>query len=273
MLPAFLITFREVLEAALIVATILGILTRLGSFQSIKTVWSATITALVTSLILLIGGSLIGLKVQELFEAQEALFEGIVMIISAFFITWAVFFLHKTFGHYKLQLLQQVRQTMEANQQQGIFLLVFTAVFREGFEIILFLSTMFFSSKPTDIFLGFVSGALIAGIVAYLLFRTTIKLPVFYAFRVTSLLLILFAAGLLAHGYHELTEAGVLNEVASLPRVTFSFLPETATVLGSTIRAVFGLARSMHIIEFLLWSGYTLIMIWFVFLKPSVTKA
>jgi high-affinity iron transporter len=272
MLPALLITFREVLEAALIVATILGILTKLGHHQSIKTVWTATISALLVSVLLLAGGSLLGLKIQELFEAQEALFEGIVMIISAFFITWAVFFLHKTFGHYKLQLLQQVRQTMELNQKRGIFLLVFTAVFREGFEIILFLSTMFFSSRPIDILNGFILGAMIATIIAILLFKTTIKLPVFYAFRITSLLLILFAAGLLAHGYHELTEAGVISEIGFLPTLTFSFLPEKTSVLGSTIRAVFGLAKQMHTVEFILWSGYTLIMTWIVFLKPSLKK-
>jgi high-affinity Fe2+/Pb2+ permease len=38
MIPAFLITFREVIEASLIVVTILGILTKLNQINDIKTV-------------------------------------------------------------------------------------------------------------------------------------------------------------------------------------------------------------------------------------------
>lgn len=274
MFPSFLITFREVLEAALIVATILSILTKLKYTNSIKTVWIATIIALVSSLLLLLLGSVLGLKIHEQFTGKtEALFEGVVMIISSIFITWAVFFLHKTFAHYKLTLLQKVQSTMETHEQKGIFLLVFTAVFREGFEIVLFLSTLFFSSKPLEIAGGFLAGTAIATSVALLLFKTTIKLPIFYAFRITSLLLILFAAGLLSHGYHELTEAGVMSEMTKLPELTFSFIPEKSTVTGSTIRAVFGIAKTMSTIEFLLWSGYTLLMTWVIFLRPTINTS
>jgi high-affinity iron transporter len=272
MVAAFLITFREILEASLIIATIIGILSRLQHKQSIKTVWLATSCAIGSSLGLLILGSLFGLRINQLFEQYEALFEGVIMVISAFFITWAVFFLHRTFGHYKLVLLQKVRSTMEKNSQRSIFLLVFTAVFREGFEIILFLSTSFFSNQPFEIILGFGLGSLLALMMAFLLFRTSINLPIFYTFRLTSLLLILFAAGLLAHGYHELTEAGLLTYSFNLPSLTFHFIPEKSTFLGSVIRAVFGLGRTMHTIEFALWSGYTILMSWIIFIKPVFSK-
>lgn len=270
MLPTLLITFREILEAALIVATVLGILAKLGSTKAIKTVWTATGAALLSSLLLLLAGSVFGLKIHEQFTGRtEEIFEGIVMIVSAVFITWAVFFLHKTFGHYKLTLLQKVRTTMEANEQKGIFLLVFTAVFREGFEIILFLSTIFFSSKPAEIVTGFVLGTVLACTLAFTLFRTSIRLPVFYTFRLTSILLILFAAGLLSHGFHELSEAGLFAEIQSLPQLTFSFIPTESSIAGSIVKTVFGLTKTMHSIEFALWSGYTLIMTWIVFLRPS----
>lgn len=260
MLPALLITFREILEAALIVATILGVLKKLGFVQSIKTVWMGTIAAILASVLLLFAGSLLGLKVHELFEAHEALFEGAVMIISAFFITWAVFFLHKTFAHHKLELLQKVRKTMEKNEQKGIFLLVFTAVFREGIEIVLFLSTIFFSAQPLSIASGFLIGTLSAVTLSYFIFNATVRLPVYQTFRLTSILLILFAAGMLAHGYHELTEAHIFPEFTNLPTLTLFFLPEKTTVIGALIRGVFGLSRSMHSLELLVWSVYAFIM-------------
>lgn len=92
MLPALLITFREILEAALIVATILGILVKLGHTKAIKAVWMGTLSAFGISLIFLLLGSMTGLRVHELFTGRtEQLFEGSVMTISAIFITWAVF--------------------------------------------------------------------------------------------------------------------------------------------------------------------------------------
>src|SRR3989304_7652889 len=227
MLPAFLITFREVIEAALIVATILGILVRLKQKKGVKTVWLATVIAAVVSILLLGLGSLFGLKEQEINSGKiEEFIEGILMIISATFITWAVFFLHNYFGKYKTRLLQKIKASVEQEEQKGLFVLVFTAVFREGVEIVLFLSTIYFSSNPQSIFAGFTMGVVVAFLVSLGLFTATLKLPVYYAFRTTSILLILFAAGLLAKGVHEFAEVGLLPEMA---KVTFAFLPASAT--------------------------------------------
>ncbi|PIV71264.1 hypothetical protein COW57_00440, partial [Candidatus Roizmanbacteria bacterium CG17_big_fil_post_rev_8_21_14_2_50_39_7] len=49
---------------------------------------------------------------------------------------------------------QKVRKSIEEQEQRGLFVLVFTAVFREGFEIVLFLSTIYLSSNPQRIFIG-----------------------------------------------------------------------------------------------------------------------
>ena len=266
MLAALLITFREILEAALIVATIIGILKKLRANSSIKTVWMGTVAAIGASVLFLVIGSVAGLEVHELFEDHEALFEGTVLMISAVFITWAVFFLHKTFAHHKLTLLQKVRTTLEKNEQKAIFFLVFTAVLREGLEIVLFLSTIFFSSNPLSIGTGFILGSASAVLIAYLLFTATVRLPVYKTFRLTSILLIFFAAGMLAQGFHELTEAGIFPEIASLPVMTLFILPEKSTFLGSIIRSVFGLSRSMASLELLLWSGYAAVM-WNLVLK------
>lgn len=270
MLPAFLITFREVIEAALIVATILGILTKLGQKKEIKTVWIATIFAAAISMLVVFLGSMTGVKVRELYAGKtEALIEGILMCISAVFITWAVFFLHNYFGRYKTKLLARLRQTIELRQQRGLFMLTFTAVLREGFEIILFLSTIYFSSNPVQILGGFAMGTTLALLVCFGLFAATIRLPIFYAFRATSALLILFAAGLLAHGTHELVEAGIF---AATPHVYLPFLPEKSSFIGGTIQAIFGVTRKMEVQTLALYSTYTAVMTWRVFFR-RVSKA
>ncbi|MBI4136671.1 FTR1 family protein [Candidatus Roizmanbacteria bacterium] len=270
MLPSFLITLREVIEATLIVATILGILVKLNQTKSIKTVWLATISAIIVSVGLLGLGSLAGIKVQELYSGRaEEIIEGILMVVSAGFITWAVFFLHNYFAQYKTHLLTKIKSTVEQKKgsQRALFALVFTAVFREGFEIVLFLSTIYFASNPTQIFSGFAGGIAAGLIVSYLFFTTTLRLPVYYAFRTTSVLLILFAAGLLAHGVHEFHEAGFYPEIL---KMTHPLLPEKSSIAGSIIQSMFGVTKQMDSLQLIAYTGYIFIMHKIVFGKKSL---
>lgn len=269
MLPAFLITFREVIEASLIVATVLGILVKLKQTKGIKTVWIATAAAAGISIILLAIGAILGLKFQELYTGRtEEIIEGVLMVTSAVFITWAVFFLHNYFSNYKVKLLQKVKDTVEKEEQKGLFILVFTAVFREGFEIVLFLSTIYFSSNPQEIFTGFTGGIIAGLLISFALFSATLKMPVYYAFRVSSILLILFAAGLLARGVHEFAEAGLVPEIGEF---MIAFLPSKSTFMGDMIKAVFGITQKMDAIQISLYTAYTAFMGWWVFWRKTST--
>ncbi len=270
MLPAFLITFREVIEATLIVATVLGILVKLKQFTSIKTVWWGTMTAAFTSMALLGVGSLFGLKIHELYTGRaEKIFEGVTMLTSAFFITWAVFWLHNYFGRYKLTLLQKVKKTVVEEKQRGLFLLVFTAVFREGFEIVLFLTTIYLSANPVSVFTGFGLGTITALLVSTSLFTASLKLPVFRAFQATTVLLVLFAAGLAGRGMHEFIEAGIISEYL---KVTISFLPETGHLAGDLIKSVFGWSKTMDYLQLAVYAGYLSVMRWYLFGKKSAIR-
>lgn len=267
MLPAFLITFREVVEASLIVTTILGILVKLNQNKGIKTVWTATGSAAAVSLFLLGAASIFGWKIQEIYKGKvEETVEGILMITAAIFITWAVFFLHNYLARYKTKLLEKVKETIERNAQKGLFILVFTAVFREGFEIILFLSTIFFSANPQSIFTGFGAGVIGGLLVSLVFFTATVKMPIEYAFRATSILLILFAAGLIARGVHEFAEIGLLPEINTL---TLSIIPAKHTLSGSMLKAMFGITQKMDMIQLSLYSLYISFMSWWIFLRKS----
>jgi len=267
MIPSFLITFREVIEASLIVATIAGILVKLNQKKQLKTVWLATSAAALLSVILLVLGSILGIKVQEVFETHEAVIEGTLMVTTAVFITWAVFFLHNYFGVYKARLLQKIKDTVEKEEQKGLFVLVFTSVFREGFEIVLFLSTIYFSSSPEKILTGFVLGAIGGLILALSLFTATVKLPVYHAFRMTSILLILFAAGLLGRGMHEFAEVGFVPE---LGKMVFAFLPAKGTFTADMLKALFGISQKMDYIQIMFYSVYAFFMTWWVFFRKNI---
>ena len=269
MLPAFLITFRETLEASLIVAAILSILIKFKQTMVAKSVWLASGLAAFASIAILIIASFFGLRIQEIYTGKtEEFIEGIFMIASAGFITWAVFFLHKTFTDFKKGVFKKISEKAEKQEIKGIFWLTFIAVFREGFEIVLFLSTIFLSSRPMEVFSGFITGVASGLVVALSLVITSIRLPIKAAFKSINLLLIFFASGLLARGVHEFEEAKVLPQ---LPGLNFVFLPEK-WIAADLIKALFGLTPQMNYLQISLYLIYTGALLWFVFIKKDEIK-
>lgn len=267
MFPSFIITFREVIEATVIVATILGVISKLKWKEAIHTVWRATGVAVASSMLLIAAASIFGFKIQQFYTGRtEEIIEGILMIISAVFITWAVFFLHTFFSRHKGHLMQQVKKTVEAKEMKGLFVLVFTAVFREGFEIALFLSSIYLSAKPTDVFFGFLGGMVGGLIVSFFFFRTTERLPIQYAFRISGALLILFAGGLIARGIHEFAEARIIPEYFMM---TFAFIPDKASFMGGLIKALFGITQKMDIIPLVSYFAYIIVMGWYILVKDK----
>ncbi len=257
-LPALLITFREVLEATLIVATVVTLLTKLKQKRSLRAVWLGTGVAVLLSMMFLVGASLMGLRAQELYSGKtEELVEGVLMVVSAGFVTWAVFWLHTHFAQQKVKLLHKIKKTVEAEEQRGLFILTFTAVLREGIEIVLFLSTIYLSSRPSEILGGFVVGMMGALLVCAGLFTLTLRFPVYWTFRITSWLLVAFAAGLLARGVHEFSELGWLPETRA---ITLAFLPAAKTFGGEMVKALFGLRRVMDMAQIAIYGGYVGVM-------------
>jgi high-affinity iron transporter len=271
MFPSFLVTFREVLEAALIVATIAGILTKIGATHKLRIIALGCIAACVLSVVLVIGGSGFGFEFRKIYSGRtEEIIEGVLMILTAACITWAVFVINRNFRHEKVMLHQRIDTAVSRADDRGLFILVFTSVFREGFEIVLFLTTISLSATPEQVAGGFVYGALLGLWFAYGIFRSSIKLPIYQTFRITNILLIFFASGLLARGIHEFAEAGLLPEIA---KQTFVFIPHASTFIGGFLKSMFGITRQMDVIQLAVYATYAWVMFWYVFAKKAAQNA
>ena len=96
--------------------------------------------------------------------------------------------------------------------------------------------------------LGASLGIAVAIIIAYLFFRGMGRLSMRRCFTVTSVLLILFAAGLVAHGIHELQEAAVIPILVEPVWDTNCLLDEKAA-MGSIAKGVFGYNGNPSLIE------------------------
>lgn len=92
-------------------------------------------------------------------------------------------------------------------------------------------------------------------VLGWLLFAAGKRLDVRAFFRTTGVLLIIFAAGLVAHGVHELQEAAMLPTVIEHLWDVNHILDEHSAV-GMFLKALFGYNGNPSLIEVLSYVGY-----------------
>lgn len=236
MFASFLLSLREGLEAALIIGIVLGALRKIGKTHLNKTVWigvgSAVLLSLAAALVLnAVGASFEG--------AAEEIFEGFAMLIAAGVLTWMVFWMQRQSQSIKSELEADVRQAAMRNGGRALFTLAFVAVLREGIELALFLTAASVTSGAQGTLIGGLLGLAVAIVLGWALFATTIRLNLQRFFMVTGVLLIFFAAGLLAHGVHEFNEVGWIPSIIEHVWDINPILDENST-LGLMLKALFG---------------------------------
>lgn len=197
----FIIMFRESMEAALIVGIIYTLLVKQGLEREIKQLWLGVGCAIIASI--LAGFLLIRAKASIGNASLEALFEAVSMFITAGLIWYVIFWLSKQVG--QTAELAANTNTAIANAGWGVFLIVFFAILREGFETVIFLMGSF-SMMESFSYLGFFSGLIIAIMIGYAVVIQGKKSGLRAYFRVTSLLLVVFATGMMTYGTHEVEE-------------------------------------------------------------------
>lgn len=116
------------------------------------------------------------------------------------------------------------------------------------------------NSSTENSLIGGVLGFIIALIVAWLVFRTTLNLNLKKFFQLTGAFIIFIAAGMLAGGIHELEEAGIIPIIIEHVWDINSILNDKGTV-GSFLKAVFGYNGNPSITEVLAYFAYIAVTI------------
>ncbi len=139
--------------------------------------------------------------------------------------------------------------------------MAFLAVVREGVELALFLTAVNFSEPlvgaeaPILGWLGGLLGLIAAGIIGWLMFDMSIKMNLRRFFQLTSLVLIVFAAGLVGHAVHEFNELGWIPTVIAHLYDLNALVPQTSTV-GQFLSALFGYNANPSLTETIGYLGY-----------------
>lgn len=257
MLAAFVITLREGLEIALVVGIVLGYLAKTARREQSLYAWTGVIAASVASALLAISMRAVGAELEEPFEQ---IFEGMTMLLAVAMLTWMVFWMRSQARFFKANLEQRVQRAVTRGQNWGLFLLAFLAVFREGVETALFLAANAFAADTGQTLLGALLGLAIAIAVGVLIYASARRINLKSFFDITSVFILLFAAGLLAHAVHEFQEIGWLPVLTALAWDTSAFL-DNKSVLGSILRAVVGYNAKPSLLEVFSYIGYWLTII------------
>jgi high-affinity iron transporter len=232
---AGIVMLREGFEASLIVGIVLAFLNRTGRREGFWPVWVGTAAALALSVG--VGGTLFAIGA-ELEGRAEAVFEGGAMLFAAALLTWMIFWMRRQARTIKRELEQQVEHALAKGSALALGLVAFVGVLREGVETALFLFGTVEGANTLVASTSAAAGLAAAIFLGYLFYRGASRLDLHRFFTVTSALLLLFAAWLLANGLHELGEAGLFAENELL------LLGAFAALAGPTLYFFFRPARA-----------------------------
>ena len=252
MLPSMLLTFREGLEAALIVGIMLGYLRQVGQMHRQRWIWAAVGSAAALSLTLALGLQAVGAQLEG---QAEYVFEGLAMLLAVGVLTWMIFWMRRHAHTMRAALQNSVQAAVQSGASGALFGVAFLAVLREGVETALFLTAARIAGDGLSTLVGGVSGLALAMAVGWAIYSGSARLNVRRFFDVSSALLLVFAAGLFAHGVHELQEAGWLPVFVEHVWSTKATLDDGST-LGAVLRTLVGYNDDPSLLEVLGYGGY-----------------
>ena len=254
MLANYLIGLREGLEAALVVSILVAYLVRSGRRNRLRPIWFGVAGAVGASLA---AGALLTFTSRSMsFRAQE-MFGGLMSVLAVCFVTWMVFWMRRASRHLKGELQDKLDAAL-AMGTGALAVTAFVAVGREGLETALFIWTAVQATGNTA---APVAGALLglatSVVLGYLIYQRSVKLNLGTFFRWTGAGLVVVAAGVLAYGFHDLQEAGLLG-FGGLDRVVLDatgILPPSSW-WGALFKGLFSISAKPTRLELGVWLAY-----------------
>ena len=278
-IAGFVITFREALEAALIVGIVAAYLKKVGCPEATRylilgAASAAGVSVVFAWILQAAYGGLVG--------AYESLFEGLTALTAAGFLTYMIFWMTRNARKYKGELERKLDLALTSGQLLGVAAIAFVAVFREGIETVLFLTAIFFID-PSGTSLGILLGLGAVSIVAVAIVKGSYRLNLHVFFKYTSMILLVFAAGLVGFASHELAETaetlgfdiGIFGEHAFDVNIAPNNIFHEDGALGSLLSTLFGYTLSPEWIRLAVYLGYWVIIGGYLLLayRTSSTKS
>jgi high-affinity iron transporter len=237
LLASLLIVFREVLEAGLVVGIVLAATAGVPgrSFWVAAGIGAGVLGAgLVAAFAGAISGALAGVG-QEVFTAS-------ILMLAVVMLGWHNTWMAKH-GRELAAEMSAVGRAVKGGERSllALAVVIATAVLREGSEVVLFLYGIVIASNegPIPLVIGGVLGIGLGSLLAYLLYRGLLAIPMRHFFTVTNWLIALLAAGMAGQAAAVLAQADILPSWGDRLWDTSSILSESSLV-GRALHALIG---------------------------------
>lgn len=215
---SFAIIFREGLEAVLLVGAILAYLKASGADPKHR---RHVLYGVAAGIAASFGTWALARTLVPIGGAGRELIEGITALLAVGVLVYVSHWLfHKTYVHdWMSYLKRKVGTAVTAGSATAMVALAFAAVYREGFETVLFYQALGGEAGGGAVMAGFVPGALAIIAVAWGIVRLGLRLPMKVVFGLTNAVLLYLAFVFLGKGIYSLQEAGVFapTPLAGLP--------------------------------------------------------
>ena len=207
---AFVIYFREGFEAALLVGALLAGLRKLGRADARRYIhigWVAAIPAGVVTWWLANRFLSVSVRQQEVLEAVISLLAAAVLFSMSF---WMISKIEAQ--RWMAYLRRRLEKTLTGKNVATLAFVSFLAVYREAAETVLFTQALLLDTPAAarQIWMGAAAGLFGAAVLAVIMNRTVVRLPISTFFGVSSALLCVLAISFAGAGFYELVSAGYL---------------------------------------------------------------
>jgi high-affinity iron transporter len=204
MLDTFVITLREGVEAALVIAIAIAYLRKTGRLDLMPAVYRGLISAVVACFLAAWGFTKIGLN--------DDAYEGWTLIVSAVFVFSMVLWMNRHGGKLKGEIETRLQKdSTPGGGSWGVFLFVFLMIFREGVETVIMLyGVVRLDTSGILEALGAILGIALAVLFGVSFVRGTIRVNLRQFFQITTVILMVVVVQLAITGLHELSESQIL---------------------------------------------------------------
>lgn len=209
-MDSLVITFREGIEAALVIGIMLAFVRRTGRGQFGRWILGGTLAAVVFSAVAAIALSLSGIA------ADNPRVEGVLYAIAAVAVLSMVIWVWRNSRRVRGRVESRMRSILDTEKSTrrvglSLFLFSFFMVAREGVETVLFISAgALGGAQGPGLVVGGVAGLGLAALYGVLFARGSARIDLRLFFTLTSVVLVLLSVKLIGGSIHEFEEAGLL---------------------------------------------------------------
>jgi len=237
------IMLREGMEAFLVLAVVLALIRSSNSRKALPWLHGGWITAVICG----IAGWFLSDYIIQFGGKNREVMEGLVSLLAVLILIYVGFWLHNQTHAKKWTIFikDKIGGYLNKDRMFGLAAFSFMVVFREAFEVILFLQAISLEAgdqNQSAIGLGVLAAVLIIAIIALAFLKYSKKIPVRQLFRYSSWIIVLLAIILIGKGFHALQESGwisVTNLSASLRAEWLGLYPTVQTIMAQVLLIVF----------------------------------